>query len=82
VEGRDLADLDQLAALAPASEMEPAELREGIAAPDVKDEFRAVTERAAELGAIGVPTVVVDGEPFWGDDRLEDAAARAAAGRP
>jgi 2-hydroxychromene-2-carboxylate isomerase len=82
VEGRDLADLDQLAALAPAAEMEPAELREGIGAPDVKDEFRAVTERAAELGAIGVPTVVVDGEPFWGDDRLEDAAARAAAGRP
>jgi 2-hydroxychromene-2-carboxylate isomerase len=29
---------------------------------------------------IGVPTVVVEGDVFWGDDRLEDAA-QAAAGR-
>jgi 2-hydroxychromene-2-carboxylate isomerase len=27
----------------------------------------------------GVPTVLVDGEPFWGDDRLEAAATRIAA---
>ena len=26
-----------------------------------------------------VPTVLVDGETFWGDDRLEAAAARLAA---
>jgi 2-hydroxychromene-2-carboxylate isomerase len=25
----------------------------------------------------GVPTVAVDGELFWGDDRLENAAAHA-----
>ena len=26
-----------------------------------------------ELGVFGSPTFVVDGEGFWGDDRLEDA---------
>jgi 2-hydroxychromene-2-carboxylate isomerase len=28
----------------------------------------------------GIPTVAVGGEVFWGDDRLEEAAA-AASGR-
>ena len=28
------------------------------------------TEEAIEAGACGVPTIVVDGEPFWGQDRL------------
>ena len=30
------------------------------------------------LGVFGVPTVVLsDGRAFWGDDRLEEAAAAA-----
>jgi 2-hydroxychromene-2-carboxylate isomerase len=33
----------------------------------------------ARDGVVGVPTVVIDGEPFWGDDRLEAAAAQLAA---
>ena len=31
------------------------------------------TDEAMELGVFGSPTFVVDGEVFWGDDRLEDA---------
>ena len=31
------------------------------------------TQRARELGIFGSPTFVVEGELFWGDDRLEDA---------
>ena len=41
----------------------------------MKDALRAATEEAAERGVIGVPTVAVGDELFWGDDRLEDAAA-------
>jgi 2-hydroxychromene-2-carboxylate isomerase len=41
----------------------------------VKDRLREVTDEAAERGVIGVPTVAVGGELFWGDDRLEEAAA-------
>ena len=44
----------------------------------VKDRLREHTDEALELGVIGVPTVVVDGTVFWGDDHLEDAAAAAA----
>jgi 2-hydroxychromene-2-carboxylate isomerase len=33
----------------------------------------AETNSARELGIFGSPSFVVDGELFWGDDRLEDA---------
>jgi 2-hydroxychromene-2-carboxylate isomerase len=46
--------------------------------PEIKQSLRAATDAAHALGVIGVPTVAVDNELFWGDDRLEDAAARAA----
>ncbi len=35
--------------------------------------LETATEEAMELGVFGSPTFVVDGEVFWGDDRLEDA---------
>lgn len=42
---------------------------------EIKQALREATDAAYELGVIGVPTIAVDGEPFWGDDRVEDAAA-------
>jgi 2-hydroxychromene-2-carboxylate isomerase len=44
----------------------------------VKRELREATDRAGDLGVTGVPSLVVGDEVFWGDDRLEDAAERAA----
>jgi 2-hydroxychromene-2-carboxylate isomerase len=42
----------------------------------VTEEYRSYTERAIAAGVFGSPTYVVDGEVFWGQDRLEflDAA--------
>lgn len=47
--------------------------------PQIKRTLRDATEEAFERGVIGVPTVAVDDETFWGDDRLEDAAAHLRA---
>lgn len=33
-------------------------------------EHRAIIERAEEMGVFGVPTCVIDGELFWGGDRI------------
>ncbi len=33
------------------------------------------TEAAKAIGVFGAPTFVVDGEVFWGDDRLDDAVS-------
>ena len=51
----------------------------GAASQSVKDALRQATEEAVDKGVIGVPTLVVDDEVFWGDDRLEEAAAAMRA---
>lgn len=35
--------------------------------------YRAATDEARRRGIFGVPSFVIEGELFWGDDRLEDA---------
>jgi 2-hydroxychromene-2-carboxylate isomerase len=47
--------------------------------PEIKSQLRDATDRAHELGVIGVPTVAIGDELFWGDDRLGDAAAHLRA---
>jgi 2-hydroxychromene-2-carboxylate isomerase len=38
---------------------------------EVKDSLRRNTEEAAGAGVFGVPTFVVDGETFWGNDSVD-----------
>jgi 2-hydroxychromene-2-carboxylate isomerase len=45
----------------------------------VKDEVKRLTQEAIDRGVIGVPTVAVGDQLFWGDDRLEEAAAAIGA---
>ena len=40
--------------------------------------LRAQTQQPIELGLFGSPSFVMDGELFWGDDRLEDALKRVS----
>lgn len=49
-------------------------VRSGIEREEIKQALRAATAEAVARGVTGVPTVAIDGELFWGDDRLEDAA--------
>jgi len=51
------------------------QLELGIADPSVKRALRDATDAAYRLGVFGVPTIAIGDELFWGDDRLEDAAA-------
>ena len=39
----------------------------------IEERYKRDTEEAKALGVFGSPTFAVDGEVFWGDDRLEDA---------
>lgn len=39
------------------------------------------TRAAMALGIFGSPTFVIDGEVFWGDDRMEDAISWSSSGR-
>jgi 2-hydroxychromene-2-carboxylate isomerase len=73
--GRDLSDPEEVLAAAGEVGLDPRALREAVGRREVKDELRTATEAAAALGVIGVPTVRVGAALFWGDDRLEEAAA-------
>ena len=46
-------------------------------AQENKTALRQQTDEAQRLGLFGAPSFVVDGELFWGGDRLEQALARA-----
>jgi 2-hydroxychromene-2-carboxylate isomerase len=60
---------------------DPDELDAATRDPAVKQQLRDATDAAYELGVIGVPTIAIGDEVFWGDDRLEDAAAHLRATR-
>jgi 2-hydroxychromene-2-carboxylate isomerase len=75
--GRDLADVDNVLVAAAACELHPRAVLKGIETQSVKDELRRATDAALERGVTGVPAVAVGSELYWGDDRLEEAAAAA-----
>ena len=62
-----------------ACELHPNALLKGLGSRTVKDNLVRATNDAYELGVRGVPTIAVDGELFWGDDQVEEAAAAAGA---
>jgi 2-hydroxychromene-2-carboxylate isomerase len=70
--GRDLSDTDNVLLAAAACELHPNAVLKAIETAGVKEELRAATEEAGDLGVKGVPSLIVDGEVFWGDDRLEE----------
>jgi 2-hydroxychromene-2-carboxylate isomerase len=75
VDGRHLADVETVLDAAERAGMDRDHAAAALAAPETKERLRADTDEALALGVTGVPTVVVGEQLFWGDDRLEDAAA-------
>ncbi len=78
IDGRDLGELDAVLESARRTGLDPEQVRDALADPEIKAALRRNTDEALALGVWGVPTVIVDGELFWGDDRLQEAADAAA----
>ena len=76
--GHDLSIPERVLDTAEQAGLERNEVEAATQDTAIKQALRAATDAAYELGVIGVPTVAIDGELFWGDDRLEDAAAYLA----
>jgi 2-hydroxychromene-2-carboxylate isomerase len=77
-DGATLAEVDNVLHAASEAGLDPEEVRSALDDDEVKGRLREHTDAALAQGVVGVPTVVVGGAVFWGDDRLEDAAAAAA----
>jgi len=73
--GRDLGDVDSVLIAAAACELHPNAVLKGLESRGVKEALRAATDEAGDRGVKGVPSVVIGDQVFWGDDRLEEAAA-------
>lgn len=69
-EGRDISDAATAAAIGADLGLDRAELLAAAEDPAMKAALRAQTEEAEARGVFGAPFFFVDGEPFWGADRM------------
>jgi 2-hydroxychromene-2-carboxylate isomerase len=76
--GRDLSEPDSVLISAAACELHPNAVTKAVQTDSVKNALREATDRAAERGVIGVPSLAVGDEVFWGDDRVEEAVEAAS----
>ncbi len=67
---RNIGDAAVLATLLDEAGL-PASLMAAAAEPAVAAKYLAYTEEARDLGVFGAPSYVIDGEIFWGQDRLD-----------
>ena len=79
VEERNIADEATLVALLGEREL-PSRRLEDAHSQAVAERYEANTQRAIEAGVFGAPSYVINGEIFWGQDRL-DFVERALAPR-
>lgn len=80
-QGKDLAQTDVIAEVLHGLALEPGPILEAAGSEPIKAKLRALTDEAVALGIFGAPNVVVNGELFFGQDRLDDALDWAAKKR-
>jgi 2-hydroxychromene-2-carboxylate isomerase len=74
-DGVDLSRSTHVLRASEAARLDPGAVERATRDPELKLALREATSEAHERGVFGVPTIAVDDELFWGDDRIEDAAA-------
>jgi carboxymethylenebutenolidase len=79
VENRNTADTNELAAMLDALGL-PARRLDDAHSQAVHERYDRDSELAIAAGVFGAPSYVIDGEIFWGQDRLDFVARRLARG--
>jgi carboxymethylenebutenolidase len=79
VEDRNIGDASELAAMLTALDL-PARRLDDAHSQAVHERYEADSLQAIEAGVFGAPSYVIDGEIFWGQDRLDFVARRLARG--
>ena len=76
----DISKPENAVAAAVAVGVDGAAARAAIDDPAIKDALKRENVRALAAGVFGSPFIIVDGEPFWGVDRLEQVDRWLATG--
>ncbi|GIX29400.1 MAG: 2-hydroxychromene-2-carboxylate isomerase [Burkholderiales bacterium] len=71
VDDRDISSPEVTAEVAASMGLPGEALRAALQEPAVKERLRAETDAALARGVFGSPFFIVDGEPFWGVDRMD-----------
>jgi 2-hydroxychromene-2-carboxylate isomerase len=71
VEDRDISNPEVTGNVAAKLGIDKAELLQALNDAAVKERLKTEVDAAIERGVFGSPYIVVDGEPFWGSDRLD-----------
>lgn len=79
-ENIDISAAENVVAVAAKSGLDAAAVTAGINDPAVKDRTKIEVEKALAKGVFGSPFTIIDGEPFWGSDRLEQIDRWLATG--
>lgn len=69
----DISDAKAIVAIGEECGFEAAAMEAGIADPEVKERVKRETDAAIARGVFGSPYLIIDGEPFWGMDRFDQA---------
>lgn len=67
----DLGASETVAAIGPSIGVDEASFLKGIDSEEARNDLRDAVSRSLECGVFGAPFFIVDGEPFWGSDRLD-----------
>lgn len=79
-EGRDLSTPEAVAGIALPAGLSADAVAQGTASEEAATLLRNAVAESIQAGIFGSPTVVVDGEPFWGADRLGEVEEWLAVG--
>ncbi|WP_300295355.1 2-hydroxychromene-2-carboxylate isomerase [Ferrovibrio sp.] len=79
-EDRNIAEPEVLEEILTECGMDPAKLFAAAETDGIKAEYARGTQQAVEANVFGAPSYVIDGEIFWGQDRLDFVERRLARG--
>lgn len=82
VDDQDIEDADRVAQVLSDLGLPAAQIIAESLGDANKLALRTQTEVARTIGIFGAPSFVVDGEIYWGDDRMDDALDRCAERTP
>lgn len=80
-EDRDISNPEITVNVAARLGHDKAAVTQAINDPAVKERLKAEVDAAIERGVFGSPYILVDGEPFWGSDRLDQIEQWLARGK-
>ena len=72
IDGRNISEPAVVVDVAAKMNLDREAVTSALDNPAIQERIRQETDAAMEQGVFGAPFIIVDGEPFWGNDRLAE----------